>query len=687
MKLVSRNSKIRRKKIIKKTLLFIFIIEIILVFEIFINILLTTKNEINFLQMGKESSKMSPQVESSDWINSVKGIGWNYINCVTATNNKEILACGSFSSYSNYIFEGAYNGIDIDNNGEVDKISQGGNDGLIISYDLNGNCNWIKTFGGSENDSLSKIIQTSDRGIVVAGYTSSKSVKLDGQEIPELSRNDNEGVLSKKDAVLLKLDTEGNYIWGIRIGGLADDEIKSVIETTENNLVIVGYYYSDIFNFYSYNSKEVKNAITVSSNSQDGFMASYSLQTGEYKWSQKIGNSSVEVSDVVETSGKLLVSVNNSIIIYNLNGNVENTISIGDKITSLDITANGSIIAGVNETVFGKRWDACIYKININQNNSINKIYTLSGDYDEYVSDVKVTLDGGILFGGWYYSNNIQGEGLEGEFIFEGGDDKNSKGYVIKLNKNNEPEYASLFQGNEIENEDKLIGVTTVTESNDEKIIVGGYFSTSNLCVTNFDKDAKENNKDENNFLIERIGNSEGFIMQKEKIYTLTDLKILKIAKEDKSIKLSGTNFSLYKLVCTEHEKGYHDRELIDCKKEEENTCWKKIGEYITDENGEITINDLRVTDEFRLVETKASDNRKISKGQWKIELESDLIIVTPIGDASTSTVDNGKITIENEKKIVVDLPVTGGIGIYIYIIIGTIITVVTLNMLIYNKK
>lgn len=687
MKLVSRNSKIRRKKIIKKTLLFIFIIEIILVFEIFINILLTTKNEINFLQMGKESSKMSPQVESSDWINSVKGIGWNYINCVTATNNKEILACGSFSSYSNYIFEGAYNGIDIDNNGEVDKISQGGNDGLIISYDLNGNCNWIKTFGGSENDSLSKIIQTSDRGIVVAGYTSSKSVKLDGQEIPELSRNDNEGVLSKKDAVLLKLDTEGNYIWGIRIGGLADDEIKSVIETTENNLVIVGYYYSDIFNFYSYNSKEVKNAITVSSNSQDGFMASYSLQTGEYKWSQKIGNSSVEVSDVVETSGKLLVSVNNSIIIYNLNGNVENTISIGDKITSLDITANGSIIAGVNETVLGKRWDACIYKININQNNSINKIYTLSGDYDEYVSDVKVTLDGGILFGGWYYSNNIQGEGLEGEFIFEGGDDKNSKGYVIKLNKNNEPEYASLFQGNEIENEDKLIGVTTVTESNDEKIIVGGYFSTSNLCVTNFDKDAKENNKDENNFLIERIGNSEGFIMQKEKIYTLTDLKILKIAKEDKSIKLSGTNFSLYKLVCTEHEKGYHDRELIDCKKEEENTCWKKIGEYITDENGEITINDLRVTDEFRLVETKASDNRKISKGQWKFELESDLIIVTPIGDASTSTVDNGKITIENEKKIVVDLPVTGGIGIYIYIIIGTIITVVTLNMLIYNKK
>lgn len=229
-------------------------------------------------------------------------------------------------------------------------------------------------------------------------------MKLDGQEIPELSRDDSEGILSGKDAILLKLDSEGNYMWGIRMGGLADDEIKSVIETSENNLAIVGCYYSNTFNFYSYNSKEIKNSITASVNSQDGFIASYSLQAGEYQWSQKLGHSSAEVSDVAETSGKLLVSVNNIIRIYDLKGTYKTNNSTGSKITSLDTVADGTIIAGVNESVSSKRWDASIYKMTISSSNSISKekIYTLSGNYDDYVADVKATSDGGIIFGGWY---------------------------------------------------------------------------------------------------------------------------------------------------------------------------------------------------------------------------------------------------------------------------------------------
>ena len=296
-------------------------------------------------------------------------------------------------------------------------------------------------------------------------------MKLDGQEIPELSRDDSEGILSGKDAILLKLDSEGNYMWGIRMGGLADDEIKSVIETSENNLAIVGCYYSNTFNFYSYNSKEIKNSITASVNSQDGFIASYSLQAGEYQWSQKLGHSSAEVSDVAETSGKLLVSVNNIIRIYDLKGTYKTNNSTGSKITSLDTVADGTIIAGVNESVSSKRWDASIYKMTISSSNSISKekIYTLSGNYDDYVADVKATLDGGIILGGWYYSSTIEGDGLEDEYAFEGGNITNSKGYVIKLNKDNVLEYSSMFYG------DKYNGVTSVTESRNGNIISGGY--------------------------------------------------------------------------------------------------------------------------------------------------------------------------------------------------------------------
>ena len=336
-------------------------------------------------------------------------------------------------------------------------------------------------------------------------------MKLDGQEIAELSRDDSEGILSGKDAILLKLDSEGNYMWGIRMGGLADDEIKSVIETSENNLAIVGCYYSNTFNFYSYNSKEIKNSITASVNSQDGFIASYSLQTGEYQWSQKLGHSSAEVSDVAETSGKLLVSVNNIIRIYDLKGTYKTNNSTGSKITSLDTVADGTIIAGVNESVSSKRWDASIYKMTISSSNSISKdkIYTLSGNYDDYVADVKATLDGGIILGGWYYSSTIEGDGLEDEYAFEGGNITNSKGYVIKLNKDNVLEYSSMFYG------DKYNGVTSVTESRNGNIISGGYFSSSNLSVTNFKKEINEDSEaqEDTNILINRIGNAEGFVI------------------------------------------------------------------------------------------------------------------------------------------------------------------------------
>lgn len=819
-------------------------------------------------------------------------------------------------------------------------------------------------------------------------------MKLDGQEIPELSRDDSEGILSGKDAILLKLDSEGNYMWGIRMGGLADDEIKSVIETSENNLAIVGCYYSNTFNFYSYNSKEIKNSITASVNSQDGFIASYSLQAGEYQWSQKLGHSSAEVSDVAETSGKLLVSVNNIIRIYDLKGTYKTNNSTGSKITSLDTVADGTIIAGVNESVSSKRWDASIYKMTISSSNSISKekIYTLSGNYDDYVADVKATLDGGIILGGWYYSSTIEGDGLEDEYAFEGGNITNSKGYVIKLNKDNVLEYSSMFYG------DKYNGVTSVTESRNGNIISGGYFSSSNLSVTNFKKEINEDSEaqEDTNILINRIGNAEGFVIAegasgakvpelqrleienemkrckittevrkhtengkeveggtitgsyqtkspevviygkdsvekivitpdptyviksveingkkvknltldetigeekieheykinddgtitleifknvkedihivvefsntisnievnhylwtpedgltttkvtkseyysdevgkkystspnididyeiitnfdyysklpnleelyeqnnvdnvndllvklnldkdeyyipenangeylsaktevinyyyKEKTYKLTvhhylegtnisvplknsetgervpdeisegykkgqeyetnpctddkidyriyelvsipenakgaieedtevtyyykiktsNLKIVKVAKEDNNIRLPGTNFSLYKLVCIDHEKEYHDSKLINYKKED-NTCWQKIGEYTTNENGEIIINNLKVTDEFRLVETKASDGRNNSKGQWKIEIDSESgIIVSLIENASKVTVIDENIFIENEKGVE-NLPITGGAGSTSYYIIGLVIS------------
>ena len=128
----------------------------------------------------------------------------------------------------------------------------------------------------------------------------------------------------------------------------------------------------------------------------------------------------------------------------------------------------------------------------------------------------------------------------------------------------------------------------------------------------------------------------------KEKI----NLEFTKVAEEDHTDKIGGTEFKLYKLVCTEHEEGYHDTELIDSQNIEkiesssnsnntdntnstenlDNNCWQLVDTQtskiaITNENqGTVKFEDLEINQEYRLVETKSSINRIKPEGQWKIK-------------------------------------------------------------------
>lgn len=185
------------------------------------------------------------------------------------------------------------------------------------------------------------------------GYTSSNKVKYDEKEIASLSvQNNANSNLSKKDAIMLKLNKNGNYEWGVRFGGTRDDEIRSVIETTKGNFVVVGNYYSKTLNLYnSGNLNSVKATLTnaVSNNNtpiKNGFVVAYSLG-GNYEWSANITNSSsnTEAVDVAEYSNGLAVAVNQGTIAYLYKYNLSTGAQIGrqmsygsnTKITSLEI--------------------------------------------------------------------------------------------------------------------------------------------------------------------------------------------------------------------------------------------------------------------------------------------------------------------------------------------------------------
>jgi predicted secreted protein len=101
----------------------------------------------------------------------------------------------------------------------------GKEDFWVIKLDEQGNEIWDRTYGGSGNDGSWTLIQTTDGGYAVAGWTSSKGA-------------------GGADFWVIKLDEQGNEIWDRTYGGSGDDGATSLIQTTDGGYAVAGGTYS-----------------------------------------------------------------------------------------------------------------------------------------------------------------------------------------------------------------------------------------------------------------------------------------------------------------------------------------------------------------------------------------------------------------------------------------------------------
>ncbi len=92
----------------------------------------------------------------------------------------------------------------------------------VLKLDALGNKTWEKTFGGSENDSANSIVQTSDGGFAVVGYTRSKGK-------------------AQSDVWVLKLSASGSTVWEKTFGGNKSDSAYSIVQTSDGGFAVTGY--------------------------------------------------------------------------------------------------------------------------------------------------------------------------------------------------------------------------------------------------------------------------------------------------------------------------------------------------------------------------------------------------------------------------------------------------------------
>lgn len=97
----------------------------------------------------------------------------------------------------------------------------------ILKFDSEDNLQWQKTYGGSLDDKGSDIIQTQDGGYAILGYSFSNDNDV----------TDNAGL---QDYWLAKLDANGNITWQKSFGYQGADSGVSVIQTHDQGYLISG---------------------------------------------------------------------------------------------------------------------------------------------------------------------------------------------------------------------------------------------------------------------------------------------------------------------------------------------------------------------------------------------------------------------------------------------------------------
>jgi hypothetical protein len=102
--------------------------------------------------------------------------------------------------------------------------TSGGNnyDMIIMKTDINGDSLWSKVFGGYEEDVVNKVIQTSDGGYAIVGYSNN----LDSNNVTY--------------SFILKTNSNGDSLWMKAL--TRQDKLHSIEQTTDNGYIVVGDY-------------------------------------------------------------------------------------------------------------------------------------------------------------------------------------------------------------------------------------------------------------------------------------------------------------------------------------------------------------------------------------------------------------------------------------------------------------
>ncbi|MEW4923233.1 hypothetical protein [Algibacter sp. 2305UL17-15] len=343
-----------------------------------------------------------------------------------------------FSSTNELQWQKTYGGSDDDRGSDIIQTSDGGyaiigysksnngdttenfgfNDFWVVKLDSSGTISWEKSLGFSGADNGNALIQTKDGGYLVTGVLDVSASNGQGNSKIKLTKRHAGG-----DYWAIKLNANGEKQWSKFYGGTFTDTPYDAIETADNDFLIVG----------SSDSADVD--INNNKGTYDFWVIKIS-ETGTLLWEKSFGGSGID-----EAWGIVASDDGNYVIVGDTRSN--------DK----DVSKNNGA--------------ADVFLIKISTNGNLIWQKTFGGSSFDTARSISKTNSGGYLISGSSRSSNIDVSENKGQ----------NDAWVLKLDANANLEWQKTVGGSNID-----IAFDAV-ELNDGSVIAVGETSSSDLDI------------------------------------------------------------------------------------------------------------------------------------------------------------------------------------------------------------
>ena len=127
--------------------------------------------------------------------------------------------------------DGSYMVLGTTRSTDGDLVGRSGTDSdfWLVKVSKTGDIIWSKTYGGSNDESASRITKTNDGGFLLSGFTTSN----DGDV------SENEGF---QDYWIVKINASGGIIWEKNFGFSGSDQAYKAFETSDGGYFITGFF-------------------------------------------------------------------------------------------------------------------------------------------------------------------------------------------------------------------------------------------------------------------------------------------------------------------------------------------------------------------------------------------------------------------------------------------------------------